>query len=248
MCRLNTWFKADRWDPEHILLTMNIRLRKLLAGEIRVKVWFCCIFKMFWCWRLAAGIFYSAEISRRTSRNRNQTVFRYPWQENHNLEEQRSVKAVLIRAGGNWQHGTARSRRREGGGREMKDPRRRWGDLCSHRLICPLIPRCVDRWVQSTLHCGFAKQRPSAHCGASMPGFRFGLRGRRGCLVYQFTDRENNICRSRPLAKCCCLDMTQGSYGAFMVCQTDGIKSQSTHQHAYITSPPEELARTLVPN
>ena len=94
--------------------------------------------------------------------------------------------------------GTAESRRLEGKGRKMKDPQSRWGDLCSHGLICPLIPNCVDRWVQSTLHCGYAKRGPQPTVGPAMPGFSCGHRGQRVCLAYHFTDREQCVAVKAP--------------------------------------------------
>lgn len=141
-------------------------------------------------------------------------------------------------------HGTTESRRLEGRRREMKDPRSRWGDLCSHGLICPLIPYCVDRWVQSTLHCGFAKRGPrptvDQPCQASAVGL--GASESSWCTTLQ---TENNVYWSGPPAKCYCLDMTCSRYGTFKICQTDGSKmTVYTHDHTHITTNSDALELT----
>lgn len=85
--------------------------------------------------------------------------------------------------------GATASRRLEGKGRKMKDPQSRWGDLCSHGLICPLIPDCVDRWVQSTLQCGFCQAlgpRRTSH-GRLPPRAQ---EGQKVSPVHHFTERE----------------------------------------------------------
>lgn len=125
-------------------------------------------------------------------------------------------------AGREEKNGANESRRLEGKGRKMKDPRSRWGDLCSHGLICPLIPCCVDRWVQSTLHCGFAKRGPQPTvvkpCQVSAVGLGASKSAWRTTL-----QTENNADRSRPLVKCYCLDTTQ-PYRTFKICQADNAE------------------------
>lgn len=95
-----------------------------------------------------------------------------PWESNGQVNLDWSERETIGRQRG--KDGTTDNRQLEGKGRKMKDPRSWWGDLCSHGLICPLIPHCVDRWVQATLHCGFARRclRPTVDqpCQASAVG------------------------------------------------------------------------------
>lgn len=145
-----------------------------------------------------------------------------PWESNGQVKLDWSERETIGRQLG--KDGTTDNRQLEGKGRKMKDPRSWWGDLCSHGLICPLIPYCVDRWVQATLHCGFARRglRPTVDqpCQASAVGLG-GASKSAWCTTLQ---TENNVYCSWPLAKWHCLDMTHRSYGTFKICQTNGSK------------------------
>lgn len=78
-------------------------------------------------------------------------------------ESDGQAKTRLIRGRENWQVERERMAQRRADGWKVKVGK--WeirgtgeGDLCSHVLIRPLIPYCVDRWVQLALRCGFAKR------------------------------------------------------------------------------------------
>lgn len=119
-----------------------------------------------------------------------------PWESNGQVKLDWSEKETIGRQGG--KDGTTESRQWEGKGRKMKDPRTRWGDLCSHGLICPPIPYCVDRWVQATLHCGFARRGLRLTVGQPCQASAVGLGGQHVCLVYHFTNREQCVLLMAP--------------------------------------------------
>lgn len=70
---------------------------------------------------------------------------------------------------------------------KIKDLWSRWGNRCSHGLICPLIPNCVVRWVQSTLQCGFAKwgPQPTVDSLSKLQLSAWGPENLPGCTILQ---------------------------------------------------------------
>lgn len=79
---------------------------------------------------------------------------------------------------------------------KIKHPRSSWVDLCSRRLICPLIPNCVHRWVRSLRHGGFAKRGLKPTADQPCLALVVGLWMEWLCLVYH---RQRTMCTSHSL-------------------------------------------------